>query len=182
MSELNPWKTVSSKLIYENQWIRVREDQVVRPDGQPGIYGVVSARPATGVVTLDDRGRTTLVGQYRYPLDRYSWEIPEGGADPGESPLDAARRELREEAGLTAERWDPLGPPVHLSNCFSSETGSLFLARSLTPAPASPDGTEQLRIATVPFAEALARVDSGEISDAMSVIGILRAARRLGLG
>ena len=154
----------------------------MRPDGKTGIYGVVSARPATGVVTLDEEGRTTLVGQYRYPLDVYSWEIPEGGAEAGESPLEAARRELREEAGLVAERWEPLGGPVHLSNCFTAEVGHLFLARGLGPTAATPDGTEVLRVVTVPFREALARVDSGEITDAMSVIGILRAARRLGLG
>src|SRR5215210_250185 len=102
----NPWIRKTSRRVYENAWISVREDEVVRPDGQPGIYGVVEMQTwALGVVALDDGGQTYLVGQYRYPLELYSWEIPEGGGSPGLSPLESASRELREETGLTAERW-----------------------------------------------------------------------------
>lgn len=182
MSEANPWKTVSSRVVYSNDWLRVREDEVIRPDGQPGIYGVVTPRSvATGVVALNDDDAITLVGQFRYTLDAYSWELPEGGSAPEETPLAAAQRELLEETGLRAGRWEQLGGPVHLSNCLTDEVGYIYLARELTQTEASPEGTEELQVARVPFAEALRRVEAGEITDSMSVIGILRAARLLGV-
>jgi 8-oxo-dGTP pyrophosphatase MutT (NUDIX family) len=178
MSEASPWKTLSSRVVYQNPWMTVREDQVIRPDGKPGIYGVIDKGAATGVVAIDDEGRVVLVGQYRYPMGRYSWEIVEGGAESGEEPLQAAQRELREEAGLVAADWEPLGGVLQVSNCVTSEEGFLFLARGLSEVPAEPEGTEVLQIARVPLAQALARVDSGEIEDAMSVVALLRAARR----
>lgn len=178
MSQQSPWTKVSSRSVYVNDWIRVREDQVIRPDGQPGIYGVVSpVRVATGVVALDDSGNVTLVGQYRYPLGCYSWEVPEGGAEPGEDPLEGAKRELREEAGLVAKRWRPLGGAVHLSNCFTDEVGYLFVATELERVAQAPDDTEELRLRCVSLADALKEVDSGAITDAMSVIALLRLAR-----
>lgn len=173
----NPWKTLDSKVVYENPWIRVREDAVVRPDGKPGIYGVVETRLATGVIALTPENEVYLVGQYRYPMDSYSWEIIEGGSDDDESALDAAKRELREEAGLEASHWETLGPEIHLSNCHSNERGYLFLATGLTEVESSPDGTEELVIRKVPLAEALAMVDSGEIADAMSIMALLRLDR-----
>ncbi len=180
MAHDNPWRTVSSRWVYENGWMRVREDQVIRPDGSPGLYGVVvPTHVATGVVALDEADRVTLVGQWRYPLERYSWEIVEGGADPGEEPLAAAQRELREEAGLLAAQWSPLGGELHLSNCFTSEVGFLYLARRLTQVEAEPDPTERLTLRRVPLAEAVAMVERGAITDAMSVMGLLLAARAL---
>ncbi len=173
----NPWKTLDSKVVYENPWIRIREDAVVRPDGKPGIYGVVETRLATGVIALTPENEVYLVGQYRYPMDCYSWEIIEGGSDDNESALDAAMRELREEAGLEAAHWEALGPEIHLSNCHSNERGYLFLATGLIEVEASPDGTEELVIRKVPLAEALAMVDSGEIADAMSIMALLRLDR-----
>ena len=173
----NPWKTLSTKVVYENAWIRVREDAVIRPDGQPGIYGVVETRLATGVVALTPEDEVYLVGQYRYALDRYSWEIIEGGSDGDESALDAAVRELREEAGIEADHWVPLGPEIHLTNCHSNERGYLFLASGLRHVGAEPDGTEQLALRKVPVAEALAMVDSGDISDAMTIMALLRLDR-----
>lgn len=176
----NPWKTVSSRLVYQNDWMRVREDQVIRPDGQPGIYGVMEpTRVATGVVALTAANEVVLVGQYRYTLDCYSWEIVEGGAEPAEAPLAGAQRELAEEAGLAASEWSPLGGRIQLSNSITSEVGYLFLARGLREVPSSPEPTEVLRVERVPFADALARVDAGEIQDAMSIMGLLRAARQL---
>lgn len=177
----NPWRTLASRVVYENAWIRVREDDVLRPDGNPGIYGVVETRLATGVVALTDADEVYLVGQYRYPLDCYSWEIIEGGSDEGESALDAAIRELREEAGLEAAHWEALGPEIHLTNCHSNERGYLFLATGLKDVGASPDGTEELALKTVPLDEALAMVDTGEITDAMTIMALLRLdrARRL---
>lgn len=173
----NPWRTRSSRVVYANPWMRVREDQVVRPDGADGIYGVVETRVATGVVALTDDDRVVLVGQWRYPLERYSWEIVEGGTDPGEDPKAAAARELREEAGLVADHWEPLGGPVHLSNCISAEEGRLYLARGLTEVGADPDGTEVLARRLVDLDRAVALVDDGTITDAMSVVALLRVAR-----
>jgi len=151
---------------------------VVTPGGSPGIYGVVSARAATGVVAIDDAGMVQLVGQYRYPTDMYSWEIVEGGADEGEPPIEAVQRELMEEAGLRAAQWEPLGGAIHLSNCYSSEVAHLFIARGLSPVDRAPDDTEQLQLRRVSFADCLAMVDTGEITDALSIIALLRAARR----
>ncbi|MBN8548820.1 MAG: NUDIX hydrolase [Deltaproteobacteria bacterium] len=181
MSEQNPWKTLSSRKIYENPWIRVREDQVLRPDGSPGIYGVIEAKVATGVVALTEKREVYLVGQYRYPTKHYSWEIIEGGAEPNEAPLQAVKRELREEAGLEAGSWEALGSEVHLSNCFSAEVAYLYIARDLKVVPKQPDVTEVLDVRCVPFADALKMVDSGEIKDAMSIMALLRTARALHL-
>lgn len=179
-SEPSPWRTLSSRVVYGNAWMRVREDQVVRPDGTPGIYGVMEpTRVATGVVALTDAGEVWLVGQYRYATGGYSWEIVEGGADPHEGPLAGAMRELREEAGLEAASWQLLGGEVHLSNCITSERAFIYLARGLRHVEAAPEGTEVLRLAKVPLARALALVDRGAITDAVSVIGLLRAERFL---
>lgn len=172
----NPWTTVDSTVVYENPWITVRHDDVIRPDGQPGVYGVVSTRTATGVLALTARDEVVLVGQYRYALDRYSWEIVEGGGDPGEDPQVIAARELREEAGLVASDWTPLGHEVHLSNSFTSEVGYLFLARDLTETPPEPDPTEVLEVRTEPLGRVMDMVTSGEITDAMSIIAILQTA------
>jgi ADP-ribose pyrophosphatase len=172
METLNPWKTKDSKVVYDNAWIRVREDNVIRPDGQPGIYGVVHYKnTATGVLPIDDEGCTYLVGQYRYTLNSYSWEIPEGGAPEGEDPLEGAKRELLEETGLVAKEWKLLSKS-YLSNSVSDEEAVLYLATNLSQGKASPEGTEKLQVKRVPFEEALSMVARGEITDAMSVIAI----------
>jgi 8-oxo-dGTP pyrophosphatase MutT (NUDIX family) len=175
----NPWKTLGTRIVYENPWIKVREDQVIRPDGKEGIYGVVETRTATGVVALDEHDNIYLVGQYRYATNEYSWEIIEGGSDDQELPLEAAKRELREEAGLIAQNWSQLGGEVHLTNCHSSEVGVLYLARGLTETKSEPEGTELLAVKKISFAECLRMVNAGEIKDAMSIIGIVRAAQVL---
>ncbi|MCB0352942.1 MAG: NUDIX hydrolase [Bdellovibrionales bacterium] len=175
----NPWRTESQRLVYENSWIRLREDQVIRPDGKAGIYSVIETRLATGVVPLTDTDEVYLVGQYRYPTNCYSWEIPEGGAEPGESPLDAIQRELREETGITADSWQELGARIQVSNCFSSEEAQLFLARKLSLGTALPDGTERLEVRVVPLKLCLKMISEGEITDALSIIGIYRAQELL---
>ena len=169
----NPWKTLSTRDVYENPWIRVRHDEVIRPDGQPGIYGVVHYKnKAIAVLPIDDEGYTYLVGQYRYTLDIYSWEIPEGGCPEGEEPLGAAKRELLEETGLTAEHWTQLGT-AHLSNSVSDEEAILFLATGLIQGKAQPEGTEKLEVRRVAFAEAFRMVVTGEITDSLAVMAIL---------
>jgi 8-oxo-dGTP pyrophosphatase MutT (NUDIX family) len=168
----NPWKTNGSKVVYENAWIHVREDSVIRPDKQPGIYGVVHYKnKAMGVLPIDDEGCTYLVGQYRYTLNFYSWEIPEGGSPEGEDPLEGAKRELLEETGLEAREWRLLCRS-HLSNSVTDEEAILYLATNLRQGRANPEGTEKLEVKRVPFEEALDMVLRGEITDAMSVMAI----------
>lgn len=176
----SPWVTRSSRTVYSNAWIDVREDDVIRPDGNPGIYGVVSCRVATGVVALSDKGDVCLVGQYRYPLREYSWEIPEGGADKDETPIAAIKRELKEEAGVVANSWDQLGSRIHLSNCHSDEVAFVFLARELRQEQSTPDADEELVVKWVPLSECVMMAKDGRITDALSIIGILRAAQFVG--
>ena len=167
----NPWQAVSSKQVYDNPWITLREDQVIRPDGEPGIYGVVHYKNiAVGVLPIED-DHTYLVGQYRYPLERYSWEIPEGGCPEGEEPLCAAQRELKEETGLQALRWQMLGE-AYLSNSVADEYAVWFLATGLVPGERRPEGTERLDIRRLPLREALAMALGGEITDALSLVAL----------
>ena len=176
----NPWTTLSRRTIYENPWILVREDQVLRPDGQPGIYGVVQFKNrAVGVLPVDDQGRIWLVGQHRYPLDAYSWEIPEGGCPTSETPEETALRELREETGLVAAQLELIST-AHLSNSVSDELAYIFRATGLTEGPGDPEGCEQIAVRRVEWDEAHAMLRRGEITDSMSVIALLEeAVRRL---
>jgi 8-oxo-dGTP pyrophosphatase MutT (NUDIX family) len=173
-----PWQITGTREVYRNPWIRVREDQVIRPSGQPGIYGVVEMTAAVAVVAVDTAERVSLVGQYRYPTDRYSWEIVTGYAGEGEDPLLGAQRELREETGLEARRWTPLGD-CQISNSVTDQIGHLYLAEELTQGAAAPDETEELAVKQVPMAAAVGMAQRGEISDAFSLIGIYRAWHHL---
>ncbi len=173
MPRTNPWKTLSTKEIYKNPWIRLREDQVITPAGRPGIYSVVEARPAIGIVPLTANLETFLVGQYRYPLSTYSWEIPEGGGLEGEDTLEGARRELKEETGLSANRWEFLGT-LYTSNCFTNEVGYVYLAEELTEGLSRPDETEELQIRRLPFEQVWRMVMDQEIRDALAVISLTR--------
>jgi 8-oxo-dGTP pyrophosphatase MutT (NUDIX family) len=172
----NPWTVLSRTAVYENDWIRVDHHGVLSPLGGPGVYGTVHFKShATGVVPIDENGNVILVGQYRFPLDAYSWEIPEGGGPQGVPILESAQRELREECGLVARCWtEILG--MDLSNSVTDERSTVFLAWDLSEVPAQPEETEQLQVARVPFWDAVARVKRGEIRDAMSVSALLRVA------
>lgn len=170
----NPWQTQQQRLVYDNPWIRVTEYAVLNPSGGAGIYGVVSYKNiAIGIVPVDDDGYTWLVGQYRYPLNEYSWEIPEGGGKKDASPLDSAQRELQEETGLTASRWQQV-LTLHLSNSVSDEVGYVFAARGLQQGIAAPEESEQLQVRRLPLQEAVHLACTGQITDCMSVAGLLR--------
>jgi 8-oxo-dGTP pyrophosphatase MutT (NUDIX family) len=173
---VGPWVRRSRRIGYENPWITVWHDEVDRPDGSPGIYGVVHfANLAVGVVVVDDHARVLLVSQHRYTLDAMSWEIPEGGVPPGESPLDGAKRELREETGVEADDWREL-VRFHLSNSVTDEAGVVFAAHAVAHGEASPDPSEDIAIRWVPWSETLAMIDDGAITDAMTILGIHRLA------
>jgi len=176
----NPWTTLSSRLVYENPWIRVREDQVLRPDGQPGIYGVVEFKNrAVGVLPVDDEGCIWLVGQHRYPLNSYSWEIPEGGSPQSETTEETARRELKEETGLSAGRLELIST-AHLSNSVCDEIAYIYRATELSHGESMPEGTEELHANRSTWNEVWAMLQRGEITDSITVVALLHeAVRRL---
>ena len=177
----HPWKTLTSRTAYENAWLRVREDQVIRPDGNPGIYGVVEIRPSVGVVALNERDEIALVGQWRYALNRYSWEIPRGGSHKGETDMQAvAARELAEEAGVVAAHWQPMGQ-VDVGNGVLDDVQSLFLATGLSATNTNFDPEEDISIFWKPFNEAVDMALDGTITEVCSIAAILRVAMmRLG--
>jgi 8-oxo-dGTP pyrophosphatase MutT (NUDIX family) len=169
---MNPWTIISERKMYDNAWIDVTEFDVINPNGGKGIYGKVHFKKiAVGALALDADLNTYLVGQYRFPLDQYSWEIPEGGVEQNEDPLVAMKRELLEEAGLIAGAWREI-LTMHLSNSVSDELAILYLATQLQKREASPEDTEQLAIKKIPFAEAYNMVEDGLITDSISVAAI----------
>jgi 8-oxo-dGTP pyrophosphatase MutT (NUDIX family) len=175
----NPWQTVTSKIVYENPWIKVREDKVINPSGGDGIYGVVSFKNiAIGIVPVDQEGYTYLVGQYRYPLNEYSWEIPEGGGPVGIDILDSAKRELKEETGFTATKWTNISR-IHTSNSVTSEVGFIFLAEELTAGESELEATEDILVKKIKLKEAVDMVMNNQITDSLSIAGILKAARMM---
>ena len=175
----NPWQTLGTEVRYQNPWISVREDQVLNPGGGRGIYGVVSMKnKALGIVPLDAEGNTWLVGQYRYPLNEYSWEIPMGGGLVEHDILASAQRELKEETGLLAARWTRIAR-LHTSNSVTDEEGFVFLAEDLTQGELEPEETEDLRLWKLPLAEAIRMVMADRITDAVSVAGLLKAEKVL---
>jgi 8-oxo-dGTP pyrophosphatase MutT (NUDIX family) len=170
----NPWTVISQKKIYDNPWISVTEYDVINPGGGKGIYGKVHFKNiAIGIIPLDEENNTWLVGQYRFPTDKYSWELPEGGGSTKESGLVAAQRELLEETGLKAERWDEI-LDMHLSNSVTDEVAIVYVARGLSQHEADPEETEQLVVQKMAFATVLEKVIAGEITDAITVAAVLK--------
>jgi 8-oxo-dGTP pyrophosphatase MutT (NUDIX family) len=170
----NPWRTLSSRTIYRNAWLTLREDRVIRPDGAEGIYSVVEMRPSCGIVAINEDNQIALVGQWRYVHDKYSLEIPTGGSEQDETPLDAARRELLEETGITAGDWIALGT-IDNSNGSTTDVAHIFLARNFATGSTVPQGDEQVELRWMPFADAVLSVMSGEITESVSVAAILKA-------
>ena len=183
MNELhNPWKVLAEKKVYENPWIKLTEFDVLNPSGGKGIYGKVHFKSiATGALPLDEALNTYLVGQYRFTVDQYSWEIPEGGGAFGVDPVESAQRELLEETGLVATEWTKI-VEMHLSNSVSDEYAVVYLARGLSQQMADPEETEQLQVKKIPFEEAYRMVERGEITDSMSVAAILKVKLMLADG
>lgn len=171
----NEWKTLKTKLVYDNPWIKVQEDAVTRPDGTPGIYGTVHFKNlAIGILPLDENYNTWIVGQYRYPLKEYSWEIPEGGGLIRIPPLETARRELLEETGIQAKNFREI-LRMHLSNSVTDELNLSYVATDLSFQKPSPDPDEILEVKKLPFSELFEMTMRGEITDSISVATILKA-------
>ncbi|MCX7357264.1 MAG: NUDIX hydrolase [Alphaproteobacteria bacterium] len=171
----NPWIVKGMAHAFENDWFRIDEHDVIRPDGAKGYYGVIRVRRlAVGVLPIDAEGCVHLVGQWRFPLARYSWEIPEGGAEPGEDARGCAERELAEETGLRARQWVQV-LEMDLSNSLTDEQAVIFIATDLSPGEADPDPTEVLQRRKAHFLKVLDRVAAGHIRDSLTVAAVLRA-------
>ncbi len=170
------WQRLSSRVVYENDWIVVREDDVTNPGGGKNRYGHVQFKNiAVAILPVDAEDNTYLVGQTRYTLGAYSWELPMGGAAQGEEPLEAARRELREETGLVAQHFTEF-MRLHLSNSITNEFGIVFVARDLVAGETQHDETEDITVRRLPVGEALDLVLRGDITDALTVAALLRYA------
>ena len=174
MNEVNNWQTLDSTIVYDNAWIEVTHRNVINPGGGKGIYGKVHFKNiAIGIVPIDSEGNTWLVGQYRYTIDRYSWEIPEGGGKIGVSPLESAKRELLEETGIMAANWTEIST-LHTSNSVTDEFGIVYLAQGLSFGEALPEETEALQLRKLPLSEAVEMVLNGEITDGLAMIALMK--------
>lgn len=176
----NPWKTLSGTDIYENPWIKLEEHQVINPGGGKGIYGKVHFKNiAIGILPLDSKNNAWLVGQHRYTIGKWSWEIPEGGGAMGVKPLQSAKRELKEETGLIANKWKQI-LKIHLSNSVTDEVGFIFLASDIKEGVRQLEATEaDMKVWKLPFKKVLDMVLKGEITDGLTIAGVLRVARMM---
>lgn len=170
----NPWTLKSKEIVYDNNWIRVEHHDVLNPSQKPGIYGKIHFKNiAIGIIPVDQEGYSWLVGQYRYPLDEYSWEIPEGGGKVGTQPIVTAKRELLEETGIVAQKWTHI-QKIHTSNSVSDEYAMIYLAEELSFEKAQPDEDEELMVKKIHLKDLYQMVLAGEITDSLSVAGIFK--------
>lgn len=177
MEERGPWKKLREEERYATPWISVSHHDVLDPSGRQGIYGVIHFKNlAVGIIPLDEQLNTWIVGQYRYPIKAYSWEIPEGGGKRDLPPIESAKRELREEAGITAEQWTEV-LQMDLSNSASDEVAIIFVAQGLSFHEPEPDHDEQLELRRIPFKELVDMVMRGEVRDSLTVAGVLKVDR-----
>lgn len=175
----NPWQKKNSRLVYDNPWISVHHDEIITPTGADGIYGKVAFKnKAIGIIPLDEHNNTWLVGQYRYTIDEYSWEIPMGGGPLGEEILTAAKRELKEETGIEAEEWESI-LRLHTSNSVTDEEAFVFVAKGLSFGETAFDSTEDLRIKKLPLQEVIKMINEGQITDAITIAGIFKLSALL---
>ena len=173
--DINPWTTLTKEEVYKNPWISVSHRSVLNPKGGKGIYGVVEFKNvAVGILPLDEDNNTWLVGQYRYTIEQYEWEIPEGGAPINSPPLASAKRELKEEVGLVAKTWSTL-LEIHTSNSVTNEYGIVYIAKDLRQEAAEPEDTEELMVKKLPFEEALQMAMDGRITDSISIAALFKA-------
>lgn len=180
MTDINPWTLLDRKTVHETAWIRIEHHDVLTPQGNAGVYTCVDFKNlAIGIVPIDADGNTYIVGQYRFPLNEYSWEIPEGGGDKNLPPLASAQRELLEETGITASDWE-LIYEFNTSNSITNEHAFIYIAKGLSFGEPEPDETEQLQQRKLPFRELLDMVHRNEVKDSLTIIGVLMAARHLG--
>jgi 8-oxo-dGTP pyrophosphatase MutT (NUDIX family) len=180
--KIGPWTVNAERVVYDNPWIRVVDHQVTHPNGAPGQYGVVRFKNrAIGVLAIDADGRVPLVGQHRFPFDAYSWELPEGGGPLAEDPLDAAKRELAEETGLSARRWMRL-VDFDISNSVTDETAVCFLAADLSEGANAPEDSEELRQKRLPFSTLLEDCLSGRIRDSLTLMMVYAASIKAARG
>jgi len=178
----NPWQTLNIEERYDNPWINITHRKVINPSGGPGIYGVVHFKnTAIGILPLDEDYNTWIVGQYRYTLEEYSWEIPEGGGPLGQDVLDSAKRELKEETGIEAAKWTEI-LEMNTSNSVTDEYGVAYVAQDLTFGESEPEDTEDLLVKKIPFSELYQMVMAGMIKDALSMITIMKAKALMDLG
>lgn len=173
----NPWKTLSTEQKYDNAWINVKENKVINPAGNDGIYGVVHFKnKAIGIIPIDEEGNTWLVGQYRYALNEYCWEIPMGGGPIAIDILESAKKELKEETGLSANKWKNICR-IHTSNSATDEEGFIFLAQGLTEGETEFEDTEDIKVWKLPLSDAIGMVMNGKITDAISIAGLLKVEK-----
>lgn len=173
-NRLPDWQLLSSRLVYENRWMKLREDQVITPAGGEGIYGWLELPDAVVVLAVTEEQEVVVVGQARYPVHEYSWELVEGAIEEGETPLEAAVRELKEEAGLTSHCLRPLGPPFHIANTRTDEVAHVFLATELEFGTPQPEETEVLEVKKMPVQDVYEMIDNGSIRDSLTIIALLR--------
>jgi 8-oxo-dGTP pyrophosphatase MutT (NUDIX family) len=172
MNTVNPWTITDTQMVYTNNWIEVIHHNVINGSGNKGIYGKVHFKNiAIGIIPIDNENNTWLVGQYRFPLNTYSWEIPEGGCPLNQQPIEAAKRELLEETGLVAQEWTEI-LQMHLSNSVSDELAIVFIAKNLIQHQPQPEDTEQLTLKKLPLNSAFKMVETGEITDAVSIAAL----------